>query len=127
MAITVSLAGDQAMLQALLDTIGASPKLRLYDVGDNLLVDMALPAAPFAAISGRSVAKTGTWSGVGTALAGAGVDAVRYELCANDGTPHYEGSAGEAADTPDMTLDNKNIAENQTVTVTAFSITQDNS
>jgi hypothetical protein len=127
MTLTLSLAADQAMLQALLDTIGASPKLRLYDGSDNLIAEGSLPASPFAAISGRSAAFTGSWTATGTALAGAGVDAARFELCDSSNNPHYEGTAGETADSADMTLNNKNISDGQTVTVTTFSITQDNS
>jgi hypothetical protein len=86
------------------------------------LVDAALPASPFGAVSAGSVAKAGVWSGVGTAGAAAGTDAGYFRIEDAGGEVHYQGTAGEAA--TDMIIDNSNIATAQVVTVTAFSITQ---
>jgi hypothetical protein len=135
MTVKISLAADTAMLAALIADIGASPILRLFDgaipancdaadIG-SVLVQAALPASPFAAVAGRTVAKAGTWSGVGAAAAGAGTDATVFRIYNSSLECKYQGTAGETAE--DMILDNSNIAEAQAVNVSVFTITQDNS
>lgn len=131
MAIKTSVTARNAALTAFIAEIGASPRLKLYSgappataiaaATGTLLVDMALPASPFGAVSAGSVSRAGVWSGSGTAGAGAGTDAGYFRLEDAGGEVHYQGSAGEAA--TDMIIDNSNIATAQVVTVTAFSIT----
>ena len=59
--------------------------------------------------------------------AGAGTDATFGRIYASDGsTCHCQFTAGETADDAEMTLDNKNIADAQTVTVNSFSFNGNN-
>jgi hypothetical protein len=122
------------MVQALVDALGASPLLKLFDGAvpanpqaadaGSPLVSMALPASAFGAAAAGAVAKAGTWSGVGTAAAGAGTDVTHFRLYTSGGTCLYQGTAGEVDE--DLLLDNANVAESQTVTVTTFTITDGN-
>lgn len=134
MTIQIGTTARTAMIQALVDALGASPHLKLFagavpanpqaaDAG-SALVDMTLPASPFGAVATGAVAKAGTWSGVGTAAAGAGTDVTHFRLYTSGGTCLYQGTAGEVDE--DLLLDNANVAESQTVTVTAFTITDGN-
>jgi hypothetical protein len=126
-----------ARLDQIETTIGATPVLQIWsgtipancaaaDAGDGaLLVSINLPADWMAAAAGGAKAKLGAWSGLGLAAAGAGVDATHFRLKVG-ATCHIQGTVGESGDTPDMVLDNKNIAQNQTVTITTFTITDGN-
>lgn len=118
-------------------TAGASAKLRLYSgsppancaaaATGTLLVDMALPADWMAAASAGSKAKAGTWTATGGAGAGAGTSAGYFRVwdaavanCHLQGTVTITGGGG------DMTLDNTNIANGQSVTINTFTITAGN-
>lgn len=132
--IQVGLAARNAMLSTLAAQIGAAAECRLYggaipatnataDAGAPLVV-MTLPASPFAAPSGGSMARSGTWSGVGTAAAGAGTDITHARIYNAAEECVYQFTVGEAGPpTFDAGIDNANVAEGQTVTVTSFTIT----
>lgn len=88
-----------------------------------LLVSISLPADAFAAASGRSILKSGTWQ----ANAGAAGTAGHYRLKATGDTgaatqnePREEGTVTATGGGGDMTLDNVSIANGQTVTINTF-------
>ncbi|MFA5712250.1 hypothetical protein [Mycolicibacterium sp.] len=120
------------LLDAIETAIGTAPILRLYNgtppahegaalAGNTLLAEGALPSDWMAAASGGAKAKTGTWTLTGQTGAGAGTDATFGRIYAADGTTcKYQGTAGETADAPDLVLNNKNIADGQTVTVSTW-------
>jgi len=122
-------------ITALIDG-GAGPgKLRIYDG--------AQPAGPDTAVSTQTLLAELTLSdpSFGTAVDGnpgglATANAVTDDTSANatgiaswfrvvdsNGVAVIDGSAGVAADTPDLTLDNKNIQVGATVKVTSWTIT----
>lgn len=127
-----------AELDAIETTISTAPILRLYSgsvpasEGASLgaavlLAEGTLPSDWLAAASGGAKAKSGTWTLTGQSGAGVGTDATFGRIYASDGTtPHVQFTVGETADTPEMTLDNKNIANAQVVTVSSFSFTAAN-
>jgi hypothetical protein len=133
MAIKTSVTARNAALTSFIAEIGASPILKIFngtvpattaaaDANGTPLVTMTLPATAFGAVSAASVAKAGTWSGVGTAAAGAGTDATHFRIYDAGLECHYQGTLGETG--TDMIIDNSNIATSQVVTVTTFTITQ---
>ena len=90
-----------------------------------LLVTVDLPADPFAAPSGRGIAKQGTWSGVAVATGDAGhfrlVTAADTDV-ADQSEKREEGTVGADGSGADMELDQATvgIVLGQTVTVTTF-------
>ena len=127
MALQYSVAVNNARLDAVETTTGASAKLRIYTgsapancaaaATGTLLVDMALPADWMSAASAGSKAKLGTWSGTGAAAGVAGY----FRIVDNAGTTaHLQGTCGIG--TGDLQLDNTNIAISQTVTVNTFTL-----
>lgn len=137
MALQYSVAVRNAKLDQVETVTGASARLRIstgappanaaaVDTG-TMLVDMALPADWMAAAAAGVKGKLGTWQGTGDAGAGAGLDAGHFRIKDSTGTTvHIQGTAGETLDTPDLVLDNKNVASGQTVTITQFDITAGN-
>lgn len=127
-----------AELDAIESTIGTAPILRIYggsvpaseaaSLGAaTLLAEGTLPSDWLAAASSGSKAKSGTWTLTGQSGAGAGTDATFGRIYNSDGTTSsVQCTVGETADSPEMTLDNKNIANAQTVTVSSFSFTAAN-
>ena len=100
--------------------VGASAKLRIYSgaapancaaaASGTLLVEMNLPSDWMAAAASASKSKAGTWSGT----AGAAGTAGYFRIVDNAGTTaHIQGTCGQGAG--DMSLDNTNIANGQTV------------
>lgn len=111
-------------------TIGASPILELRtgaepadceaaDTGTEL-VQITLPADWLSAPTDGAVTKAGTWSGVGVAAGNAG----HYRLKNAAGTVCYEqGSVTATGGGGDMTVDNVNVAVDQAVTITGWTLT----
>lgn len=137
MAITLSTAVRNAQADAIEATVGTSAKLKLRtgappsNVGaastGTVLATLDLPSDWLAAASSGAVAKSGTWSGVGAAAAGAGADIGHFEITASNGTTvHMRGTVSEAGGGGDAIVDNANIAENQVVTVNSFTYTRGN-
>lgn len=127
MALQYSVAVNNARLDAVETTTGATAKLRIYTgaapancaaaATGTLLVDMTLPADWMAAASSGSKAKSGTWSGTGVAAGTAGY----FRIVDNAGTTaHIQGTCGIG--TGDLQLDNTSIAISQTVTVNTFTL-----
>lgn len=115
----------------------AAPKLRLYSgsmpadcataASGSLLCDITLPADWLAAAASGAKSKAGTWSGTGAAAAGAGTNAGYFRIVNNGATTcHIQGTITATGGGGDMTLDNINIAQNQTVTVNTFTLTDGN-
>jgi hypothetical protein len=118
-------------------TIGVSPKLRFYSgsvpadcataPSGTLLAELTLPSDWMAAASGGVKAKAGTWSGTGGAGAGAGTNAGYFRIYDSAGSVcHKQGTVTATGGGGDMTLDNINIANGQSVSVSTFSITAGN-
>lgn len=131
MGIQYSVAANNARLDAVESTVGASPKLRIYTgtvpancaaaATGTLLCEMALPSDWMAGASGASKAKAGTWTGTGVAAGDAGY----FRIVDNAGTTcHLQGTCGQG--TGDLSLDNKNIAVGQSVSVNTFTLTAAN-
>lgn len=134
MSFQFSPAARNAALDAIETAIGASPKLQLRsgalpantaatDAG-NLLVEIALPSDWLeTAATGVKTIK-GTWTGTGTAAAGGGSNAGHFRIKNTAGTvTHVQGTITITGGGGDMELDNPNIAQNQSVTVTTFTLT----
>lgn len=131
MALQFSVAARNGRLDAIETEFGASPVLKIRTGGapadcatadsGTVLASLTLPADAMAAASGGSKAKSGTWS----ATAGADGTAGHFRLYKSDGTTCViQGTCGIG--TGDLQLDNTSIATGQTVTVTAFTLTDGN-
>lgn len=103
--------------------------------GQSVLASFALPSDWLAAASGGAKALSGSWSGTGGAGAGTGTTATFFRiynaaaLSATAGSaanPCLQGTASGSGGGGDLILDNASIANGQTVTVTAFTITDGN-
>ena len=134
MSFQFSPAAPHAALDAIETAIGTSPKLQLRsgtlpadtaatDAG-NLLVEIALPSDWLeTAATGVKTIK-GIWTGTGTAAAGGGTNAGHFRIKNTAGTlTHVQGTITITGGGGDMELDNPNIAQNQSVTVTTFTLT----
>ena len=123
-----------AALDAIETAIGTSPLLQIRsgalpaetgaaDVGD-LLVEIALPADWLeTAATGVKTIK-GVWTGTGTSQAAGGTNAGHFRIKNTAGTvTHVQGTITITGAGGDMELDNPNIAQNQSVTVTTFTLT----
>ncbi len=121
-----------ARLDAIESTTGTSAVLKVFSGAEpancaaadpsGLLVTMNLPSDWMAAASAGSKGLTGTWSG--TASSGSSTSPASYRIYASNGTTcHIQGSAGVS--TGELQL-NGSITSGQTVTVTAFTISDPN-
>lgn len=131
MAVQLSVAARNARLDSIETTIGASGFLQIRtgaapadcataDSG-TLLAEIALPADYMSAASAGAKALLGTWQ----ATAAASGVAAHFRIKNNaKTTTHLQGTVGQG--TGDLSLDNTNIATGQTVTVTAFTLTDAN-
>lgn len=127
-----SVAVNNARLDAVETTIGASPKLRIFsgatpancaaaDSG-TLLCEIALPADWMAAAATNQKAMLGTWSG--TASAGSAATPTHYRIWNNGATAcHEQGTCGIG--TGELQV-NGTITSGQTVTVTSYTKTAGN-
>lgn len=130
-----------ARLEAVESTIGGTAHLHIYTgappaisaaATGTELVDMVLPADWMNVASGAAPAtnktKLGTWSGTGTAGAGAGLTAGYFRVTnsANSATGIQGNITTTVVGTGDMLMDNTSIAQNQVVTVNTFTLTAGN-
>lgn len=133
MAVQLSIAVRNARLDAIEATVGASAKLQIRTGAQpsncaaaatgTLLAEIVCPADWMAAASNGSKLLSGVWSI--TAIAGG--TAAHYRLVDNSATTcHEQGSITITGGGGDMTLDNTNIANGQTVTVTTWTKTDGN-
>ena len=133
MALQLSVAVQNALLDAIETATGTAAQLRFYtgaapancaasETG-TLLVTMTLPSDYEAAASGGSKSKSGTWSGTAAASGTAG----HFRMMDSTGTTcHRQGSVSLPGGGGDLTLDNTNIAINQVVTQATWTQTAGN-
>lgn len=134
MAIQLSAAVRNAMLNAVETTIGATAVLKIRtgaapanvataDSG-TVLATLTLPSDWLAAASGGSVSKTGTWEDTSADATGT---AAHYRIYASDGTTaHWQGTVTITSGGGDMEVDNTSFASGQSFTITSFSFTAGN-
>lgn len=134
MALQLSVAVRNALLDAIESTIGTSAVLKIRtgappascataDAG-SVLASLTLPSDWMAAASGGSKAKSGTWEDTSADAAGT---AAHYRLYASDGTTcHAQGTVTATGGGGDMTVDNTSFAAGQSFTVTSFTLTAPN-
>lgn len=133
MALQFSATVRTNRLDSIETTIGVSAKLQIWTGAmpancaaastGTKLVEMALPSDYLAGASAGVKAKSGTWSGTGLAAGTAGY----FRIVDNAGTTcHIQGTITATAGGGDMTLDNTNIALNQSVVVSTFQLTDAN-
>jgi len=92
-----------------------------------LLMSIALPSDWMDDATAGTVAKKGTWSGVGLAAAGSGTAAGHFRLKDSTATTcGVQGTITGTGDGGDMELVNVSIAFNQPVAVTGFNIADPN-
>lgn len=134
MSFQFSDAARNAAIDAIEASIGASPKLEIRsgplpanaaaaDAG-SLLVEIQLPLDWLeTAATGVKTIK-GIWTGAGSAAAAGGTNAGHFRIKDSSGaTTHVQGTITITGGGGDMELDNPNIAQNQSVTVTTFTLT----
>lgn len=131
MAFQESVAVRNAKLDQIESTIGASAVLKIFSGAEpancaaadpaGLLCTINLPADWMSNAAAGSKAKLGTWS----AAASASGTAASFRIYDSGVVAcHMQGSVGQGSG--DLSLDNTNIANGQTVTVNSFTITAGN-
>ena len=135
MALQLSAAVRNAMLDAIETTIGTSAVLKIRtgappasvataDSG-TVLATLTLPSDWMAAASSGSKAKSGRWEDASADAAGT---AAHYRIYASDGTTaHLQGTVTATGGGGDLTVDNVVFAAGQSFTVTSYSWTAANS
>lgn len=134
MALQLSVAQRNAMLDALETALGSSPVLKMRtgappancaaaDSG-TALATLTLPSDFMAPASGGVKAKAGTWEDLSADAAGT---AGHFRLYASDGTTcGQQGTVTATGGGGDMTVDNVVFAVGQWFTVTGFTLTAPN-
>lgn len=134
MALQLSVAVRNALLDVIESTIGTSAVLKIRtgappascataDAG-TVLASLTLPSDWMASASSGSKAKSGTWEDTSADAAGT---AAHYRLYASDGTTcHAQGTVTATGGGGDMTVDNTSFAAGQSFTVTSFTLTAPN-
>lgn len=133
MALQLSVAARNALLDAIETTIGTAPYLDIRtgaqptdcaqaDAGTEL-EHMALPSDWLAAASAGTKAKSGTWTGTADAAGTGGHFRLKDTA---DTTCHMQGSVTATGGGGQLELDNVVIASGQTITITAFTMTAPN-
>lgn len=132
MAIQLSVAARNGRLDAIETEAGTSAILKIRtgaqpadcataDSG-TVLASMTLPSDWMAAASGGSKAKSGTWQ---DASADASGTAAHFRIYKSDGTTCViQGSVGQGSG--DLSLDSTTVVATQSITITAFSLTDAN-
>lgn len=124
-----------AQQDAITTKLGASAVLNIYSGSQPASPDTAIGAqvllasltcnATFApGASGGVLTLNSIANGTGTAGAGAGTTATWYRLTTSGGTAHIDGTVGISG--ADLNINNTSIAQNQTVSVTSFTLTNGN-
>jgi hypothetical protein len=129
MTIQYSATVRNAKLDAIESTVGATPSLILYSGAQpancaaadpaGVLCTIVLPSDWMNAAATGSKTKLGTWS----AAASAGGTAISFRI-KQGATCHMQGSVGLGSG--DLSLDNNVIANGQTVTISTFTINDNN-
>jgi hypothetical protein len=124
------------MLDAFETAIGTAAVLKIYDltagapancaaaITGTVLATITLPSDWMAGASSRSKAKSGTWQDASADNTGT---ADFFRLFASDGTTcHAQGTVTATGGGGNLTLDNTSIASGQSITITSFSIADNN-
>jgi hypothetical protein len=130
-----STALKNAQQNAITTIVGASALLQIYSGSQPASPDTAVSTqtllatltcnATFApGASGGVLTLNSITNGTGTAGASTGTSATWFRLTTSGGTAHIDGTVGTSAS--DLNLNNTSIAQNQTVSVTSFTITNAN-
>lgn len=134
MALQLSVAARNALLDAIETAIGASAILKIRtgaapatcataDSG-TVLATANLPSDWLAAAAAGAKAKAGTWEDTAADAAGT---AAHFRIYANDGTTcHIQGTVTATSGGGDMEVDNVVFAAGQQFTVTSFTLTAPN-
>jgi hypothetical protein len=134
MALQLSVAVRNAMLDAIESTVGTSAVLKIKsgsapatcataDSG-TVLATCSLPSDWLAAASSGAKAKSGTWEDTSADATGT---AAHFRIYASDGTTcHAQGTVTATGGGGDLTVDNTSFSSGQAFTVTAFSLTAAN-
>lgn len=137
MTIQLSVAARNARLDSIETVVGTSPKLRLYSGAQpatcatarsgTLICEISLPSDWMAAASAGAKALAGSWAGTGAAAAATGTNVGHFAIMDSAGTTcHQQGSVTVTGGGGDMTMDNINVAQNQAVTISGFTLTDGN-
>lgn len=121
-----------ALANAFEDTIGGAPTLEIRtgappasasdaDSG-TLIASGVLPADWLQAASGGQKVLNGTWTVVGLPAAGGGTVAGHFRIKGTGGVVDDQGTITITGGGGDMTMDNPNIANGQSSTVTVYTI-----
>ncbi|MGQ3299648.1 hypothetical protein [Reyranella sp.] len=133
MAVQLSVAARNARLDAIETTIGTTPTLEIRtgaapascaasDSG-TVLATFTLPSDWMAAASsGAKAIANGPWQDTSADASGT---AAHFRIKASGGTVHLQGTVGQGSG--DLSLDNTTIVAGQTVSITAFTLTDANS
>ena len=128
--IRFSTAALNAFLDTLNATLGTSSLLRFYSgtkpanadtalSGNTKLAELALSATEFQAASGRSA----TANSISTDISADATGTCTFaSFVKSDGTRVLDVTVGEAADSADITVDNKSFQTGADIAVTAFSL-----
>lgn len=132
MAVQLSTAVRNAMLDAIETTIGVSAVLKIRsgsapanvataDSG-TVLATLNLPSDWMAAASGGTKALSGSWT---DASADATGTAAHFRIYASDGTTaHYQGTVATSG--ADLNVDSTSFTAGQSFTITSFTLTAPN-
>ena len=135
MAVQLSTAVRNAMLDAIETTIGVSAVLKIRtgsapanvaaaDTG-TVLATLTLPSDWMAAASGGSKALSGSWTDASADETGT---AAHFRIYASDGTTaHLQGTVTATGGGGDMTVDSTSFTATQSFTVSTFTLTAANS
>lgn len=124
-----------AMNDAKETAIGTSPVLELWngskpancataDTGTKI-ASGTLPSDWMSASSSGTKSKTGTWTVTGLSAAGSGTNAQYFRITVS-GVCKWQGSVTATGGGGEATMDNVNVANGQTVTVSTFQVTAGN-
>lgn len=134
MALQLSVAVRNGRLDAIETVIGTTAVLKIRtgaqpatvataDSG-TVLATLTLPSDWLAAAASGAKAKAGTWQDTSADAAGT---AAHFRIYASDGTTaHIQGSVTATGGGGDLELDNVVIAAAQSITITAFTLTDAN-
>jgi hypothetical protein len=135
MAVQLSVTTRNARLDAIESTAGASCSMSIFSGSvpadcaaanpSGLLWTLNLPSDWMAGAGSGSKAKAGTWSGSASAGGVAASFRVYNSQATKDGTTCIiQGTVAQGSG--DLSLDNTNIANGQTVTINTFTLTDGN-
>ncbi len=134
MTVKTSVTVANAMLDAVETAIGTSAVMKIRagaapadcaaEDSGTVLATINLPSDWMAAASSRSKAKSGTWQDTVADNTGT---AAHFRLYASDGTTcHMQGTITLTGGGGDMTIDNTSIVAGQIVTITGFTLNDNN-